>query len=67
MTFKDKLMIYIYNKSNELENEKRAITEQRRYMPMDSLDIYELMRADIRNEAFNEFVNEVFSLIINCK
>lgn len=63
MTFKDKIMIYIYRKLNELEEEKRALIEHRRFATMDSLDMYELMRSDIRNEAFHEFINDLFAII----
>lgn len=58
MTLKDKLIIYCYHKSNELENEKECLRRQRRFETMDSLDIYENMRADIRVDAFNEFIND---------
>lgn len=35
-------------------------------MSMDSLDLFENMRADIRIEAFNEFVKELFKIIMYC-
>ena len=67
MTFKDKLMIYIYNKGNALEQEFEQIQMQCRYSPLDSLDHFELMNAKIRLNAFKEFVDELFKIIINCK
>lgn len=67
MTIKDKIMIYIYRKINELEKEKEQLLYQRRYQPMDSLDMYELMRNEIRISVFNEFVQELFQIVINCK
>ena len=66
MTLKDKIILYIYNKGNELENEKETLKVQRRYQIMDSLDIYENMRAEIRVNAFNEFIQELFKIVMYC-
>ena len=67
MTVKDKLMIYIYRKMTDLENEKEAIRRQVRFQPMDSLDMYEVMLTDIRVNAWNEFMHELFEIVLNCK
>lgn len=67
MTIKDKLMVYIYRKMTQLENDKEEIKHQLRFQPMDSLDMYELMRNDIRINTWNEFVKELFEIVINCK
>ncbi len=67
MTVKDKLMIYIYRKMTDLENEKETIRHQVRFQPMDSLDMYEVMRAEIRLNAWNEFMHELFEIVLNCK
>lgn len=67
MTIKDKLMIYIYRKMCSLEDEKKALQKQLRFQPMDSLDIYEHMRNEIRIDAWNEFVSELFDIVLNCK
>lgn len=48
MTLRDKLMIYIYRKMNELELDKNTLTEMKHQRVLDILDYYELMRADIR-------------------
>lgn len=67
MTVRDKLMIYIYRKMNDLENEKETVRQQVRFQPMDSLDMYEVMRADIRINAWNEFIRDLFDIVLNCK
>lgn len=67
MTIKDKIMIYIYRKLTELEKEKELNEYQRRFQPMDSLDMYENMRNEIRISAWNEFVHELFQIVLNCK
>lgn len=67
MTVKDKLTIYIYRKMTELEQEKENITTQCRLQPMDSLDHYEIMLSKMRLQAFNEFVTDIYNIIINTK
>lgn len=67
MTLKDKMMIYVYHKGNALEEEFEQIQAQCRYQPLDSLDHFELMRSKIRLNAFKEFIDEIFKIIINCK
>lgn len=61
----DKLIIYTYNKMNELENEKEELRRQIRRQPVDSLDLYEIMRTDIRLECWNEFITDLYRIIIN--
>lgn len=51
MTLKDKMILYVYHKGNELENEKETLNSQRRYQIMDTLDMYENMRSEIRINA----------------
>ena len=67
MNFKDKLMIYIYNKNNVLELESEALHNQVRFQPMDSLDHYEVMRDKIRISAWKEFLDDLYAILINCK
>lgn len=67
MTLRDKLMVYIYRKMSDLENEKESVRHQLRFQPMDSLDMYELMRNDVRISAWNEFLDDLFSIVLNCK
>ena len=67
MTLRDKLMVYIYRKMSDLENEKESVRHQLRFQPVDSLDMYELMRNDVRISAWNEFLDDLFSIVLNCK
>lgn len=67
MTIKDKLMIYVYRKGTDLEKEIEAYKMYSRFCPADSLEHYEYMRAIIRLEAWKEFLNDIFNIIINCK
>lgn len=61
MTIKDKLIVYIYNKQNKLENES---TELREMLRLDDLDIYEIMRHRTRLQAWNEFVDELYRIVL---
>lgn len=67
MTLKDKLMVFIYHKMTKLDIEKEQLRHQIRYQPLDSLDLYELMREDVRLSAWKEFIDELFAVIMNCK
>ena len=67
MTLKDKLIIYVYNKNNQLENESETLRNATRIQAMDSLDHYEVMRDKIRINAWKEFLDELYAIIINCK
>ena len=64
MDLKDKIIVYLHNKANKMELEKQEINEIRRYRPLDSIDYYEILRSDIKIECWNEFINELMSLII---
>ena len=67
MTIKDKLIVWIYNKGNKIEQEEETIRRQCRYMPLDSLDHFELMNAKIRLQAWKEFLAELFNIVLNCR
>ena len=67
MTTKDRIILYVYNKSNKLESEKEDIRNTLRYKPIDSLDMYEIMREDIKLQCWNEFLDELVALVVHCK
>lgn len=67
MTIRDKLMMYIYHKGNELEIEEENIALQTRFAPMDSLDHFEVMNSKIRISAWKEFLMDIYKIIVNCK
>lgn len=66
MKLNERLIEWVYNKTSSLESEKSTLLEQRRYMAMDSLDIYENLRAEIRINAWNEFIQDLFNILKNC-
>lgn len=67
MTIKDKIMIWVYNKNTQIEQETEILNTQVRYYPMDSLDMYEVMRRKIYVSVWKQFLDELFKIIVNCK
>lgn len=67
MGFKDKLIIYVYNKGNELEQEEKDLKTSLRMSALDNLDHYEILLHRIRIQAWNEFINDLYRIVINCK
>lgn len=67
MGIKDKIVIYLYRKLNELEEEEKQLQFQTRHCAMDSLDHFEMMCSKIRLQAFNEFVNDLYKIVFNCQ
>lgn len=53
-----------YNKQNKLENESKELREMLRLHAMDDLDIYEIMRHRARLQAWNEFVDELYRIVL---
>ena len=67
MTLRDKMVIYIYNKGNELEQEEKDLKTSLRLSALDNLDHYEILLHRIRIQAWNEFINDLYRIVINCK
>lgn len=67
MGIKDKLIIYIYNKGNELEQEEKDLKTSLRMSALDNLDHYEILLHRIRIQAWNEFIQDLYRIVINCK
>lgn len=67
MGIKDKLIIYVYNKGNELEQEEKDLKTSLRLSALDNLDHYEILLHRIRIQAWNEFIKDLYQILINCK
>ena len=67
MTLKDKLMIYVYRKGNQIEQEEKDLKTSLRMSALDNLDHYEILLHRIRIQAWNEFINDLYQIVINCK
>ena len=67
MTLKDKLMVYVYRKGNQIEQEEKDLKTSLRLSALDNLDHYEILLHRIRIQAWNEFINDLYRIVINCK
>lgn len=67
MGIKDKLIIYVYNKGNELEQEEKDLKTSLRMLALDNLYHYEILLHRIRIQAWNEFIKDLYRIVINCK
>lgn len=67
MRLRDNLIIWLQRRSNELELERNQLKYQRQFEVMDPLDIYEMIRAEIRIDAWNKFVSELLRIILHTK
>lgn len=65
MTLKDKLIVYIYHKGNEIERESELLYDMR-FHKMDSLDMYELMRRTVYVSVWRSFLNDLYKIVFNC-
>ena len=63
ISLKDKLTIYIYNKMNKLDEERREINYQLRSRPADDLDMFEILREKIRLEVWDEYVRDLYNIV----
>ena len=67
MNLRDKLMIYIYRKGTQIEDEEKDLKTSLRLSALDNLDHYEILLHRIRIQAFNEFLTDLYNILINCK
>lgn len=67
MTFKDKLFVYIYNKSTEIEHEEKDLKNSLRLSALDNLDHYEILLHRVRLRAWNEFIDDLYRILTSCK
>lgn len=65
MTEHEKILLfsYIYNNTLQLENEVRQMQSNIRFRRIDSIDIYELLVAQLRLEMFKEISEHILSLL----
>ena len=60
-------MIYIYRKGTQIEYEEKDLKTSLRLSALDNLDHYEILLHRVRIQAFNEFLNDLYNILINCK
>lgn len=67
MTIKDKMLVYIYRKTCEIEQEEKDLKMTLRLSALDNLDHYEILLHRIRLQSWNEFIDDLYKIVINCK
>lgn len=65
MTIRDKMLAYVSTKLNRLELERDAIRRNMQMKPLDGFDMYEMMRSEVRIEAWDEFIHELLALLMS--
>lgn len=63
MTLKDKLLVYVYNKSLLIEEDYKQLDLNTRYRKQDACDHLEHIIAITRMDAFNEFMQDLIILL----
>lgn len=63
MTFKDKLIVYFYNKGNRIENDFKERQQYIRYHHVDEVDYLDIIIEKVRQDTFNEIFKDVMLLI----
>lgn len=63
MKLRDRLLIYLVRKIDQIENDRKELRLNLRSRPMDSLDVYENLRMEIYLEAWDEFTNDLYCII----
>jgi len=66
MTLRDYLFEYIYNKGNSIEQEEADLKNCLRLSALDNLDHYEILLHRIRLQAWNEFLTDLYNVILRC-
>lgn len=63
MTFKDKLIIYLHNKSNRLDDEYLDQVNYFRYRVPDENDYLEMIIKKARRDLANEIISDIMVLL----
>lgn len=63
MTLKDKLLVYVYNKSSRIDDDCVQLELNTRYRKQDACDHLEHIIAITRKDAFNEFAQDIIRLL----
>ena len=66
MNLRDKLFIYIHTKGTKIEQEEDDLKTCLRLSALDNLDHYEILLHRIRLQAWNEFLTDLYNVILRC-
>ena len=63
MTFKDKLVIYLVNKANRIDDDYDNALRVVRWHSADDVELLETIIAKVRKDTFNEVMQEILTLL----
>lgn len=63
MTFKDKLILYLHNKSITIDNDLQENVNFFRYRRLDEVDYLELIIKKVRKDLFDEVLSDIMSIM----
>lgn len=63
MTFKDKLFLYLQNKSNSMDDEYNDYLHYLRFHNVDEVDHLEAVIRKVRRDTFSEIRKDIFALL----
>lgn len=63
MTFKDKILLYLFNRSEAIEQEYKEHIQFVRFHNVDEVDLLETIIRKTRVELFNEVSKDIMSLL----
>lgn len=67
MVIRRRIMDNLYRKGNQIEQEEKDLNTSLRLSALDNLDHYEILLHRIRIQAWNEFIKDLYQIVINCK
>ena len=67
MTFKDKVIIYLYNKGEILDRDKVEHTNYIRFHNVDEVDMLETIIRKVRSDLFSEISHDIMNLLNGAK
>ena len=63
MTFKDKLVIYLVNKANRIDDDYDNALRVVRWHSADDVELLETIIAKVRKDTFNEVMQDILTLL----
>lgn len=63
MTMNDKILLYMYNKVTQLEEEYKNHESYFRFHPQDEIDLTEQIILKVRKDTANEILSDIMSII----
>lgn len=63
MTFKDKLILYLHNKSITIDNDLQENVNFFRYRRLDEVDYLELIIKKARKDLFDEVLSDIMNIM----